>query len=125
MQESGGIENTSSLPGNNVTADLISRSKTLPDWELKRKIATKIFKVFGRPQVDLMATSGQVPAFFSELVEKEAMVIDAFTENRSRSSVAYVFPPPQILPLIMNRIYQSSRKNSFIVITPWMPKYIY
>ena len=68
-----------------------------------------------------MATSNssQVEQYFSALLDNRALGIDAFTKNWNRFMLAYIFPPPPMIELILNRIYQCSRDTSFIVITPW------
>ena len=105
-------------------ADLISRSKIMPDWHLNRSITQKLFMQLGTPQVDLMATSNsnQVNQFFSALVDDGAMDIDAFTRDWDQFNLAYVFPPPPMVELILNRIFQCSSSSRFIMITPWKPK---
>ena len=122
-------QNTKVIPvyirsAQHLHADLVSRKKILPDWHLSRNIAQKLFLMLGQPQVDLMATSVsyQVNNFYSALEEGEAMGIDAFTKDWSVFSLAYVFPPPPMVELILNRIFQCSGDSRFIVITPWKPK---
>ena len=105
-------------------ADLISRNKAMPDWHLARTIAQKLFMKLGYPQVDLMATSSshQVNQYYSALIDNAAIGIDVFTKDWDRFSLAYVFPPPPMVELILNRIFQCSGNSRFIVITPWKPK---
>ena len=105
-------------------ADLISRNKAMTDWHLARTIAQKLFMKQGYPQVDLMATSSshQVNQYYSALIDDGAIGIDAFTKDWDRFSLAYVFPPPQMVELILNRIFQCFGDSRFIVITPWKPK---
>ena len=47
------------------------------------------------------------------------MGIDAFTEDWDKFTLAYIFPPPPMVELVLNRIYQCSKNSSFILITPW------
>lgn len=122
-------QNTKVIPvyirsAQHLHADLISRRKIMPDWHLSRTIAQKLFIMLGQPQVDLMATSAsyQVNQYYSALEEGGAMGIDAFTKDWNRFSLAYVFPPPPMVELILNRIFQCSGGSRFIVITPWKPK---
>ena len=62
----------------------------------------------GYPQVDLMATasSKKVPLYYSALLDDEALGIDAFTKNWDRFNISYIFPPPPMAELDLNRIYQ-------------------
>ena len=110
-----------------IHADFVSRNKELPDWQLNRNTAAKVFATLGFPEVDLMATftSRQVPLYFSALVETESAGVDVFTRNWDNFSLAYVFPPPVMVELILNRIYQCKTSNTFIVITPWKPKAVW
>ena len=110
-----------------IHADFISRGKELPDWQLDRSIATKLFASLGHPQVDLMATetSKQVPFYYSALVDGESAGVDVFTKNWNEFTMAYVFPPPVMMELILNRIYQCNKSTSFIVISPWKPKAVW
>ena len=110
-----------------IHADFVSRNKELPDWQLNRNMAAKVFARLGYPEVDLMATlsSAQVPLYYSALVEEESAGVDVFTKNWDLFSLAYVFPPPVMMELILNRIYQSSKDTTFIVISPWKPKAVW
>ena len=105
-------------------ADLISRNKVLPDWHLNKTVARKLFNMLGQPEVDLMATSrsNQVPQYYSALLDKEALGVDVFTQNWNMWRLAYVFPNPAMVELILNRIYQCNQTCHFILITPWKPK---
>ena len=77
--------------------------------------------MFGVPEVDLMATasSTQLPRFFSAVQDRRAAAIDSFTEDWNKFSLAYIFPPPQMMELVLNRIYQCNKSTKFIVISPW------
>ena len=78
----------------------------------------------GYPQVDLMATSNskKVLFYYSALLDDEALGIDAFTKNWDQFSISYIFPPPPMAELVLNRIYQGSQDSRFILITRWFPK---
>ena len=75
----------------------------------------------GYPQVDLMATSSsrKVPLYYSALLDDGALGIDAFTKDWDRFSLSYIFPPPPIVELVLNRIYQCSQDSRFILVTRW------
>ena len=108
-------------------ADLISRNRVLPDWHLSRTIARNLFSMVGTPEVDLMATShsAQVPIYYSALTEDGAEGVDVFTQNWDEFSKLYVFPPPVMMELILNRVYQCNKETFFIVIGPWKPKAVW
>ena len=123
------VQNTKIIPvyvrsAQHLHADLVSRNRTMPDWHLSRPVAQKLVLSLGYPQVDLMATSNsnQVDLYFSALTDDRALGIDAFMEDWDRFTLAYIFPPPPMVELVLNRIYQCSRNSSFIlrwVRTPW------
>ena len=46
---------------------------------------------------------------------------DAFTEDWRKFTLAYIFPSPVMMELILNRIYQYSKESRFILIYPWKP----
>ena len=102
-------------------ADLISRKKVLPDWHLRKELAQKVFQVFGLPEVDLMATaaSAQVSTYISATQDSKALAVDAFTEDWNQFSLVYIFPPPQIIELVLKRIFHCKKSTTFIVISPW------
>merc|ERR1711888_290582 len=119
-------QNTKIIPvyirsAQHLHADFVSRDRVLPDWHLSEKVTKKLFQKMGLPQVDLMATSksNQVPFYYAALADQGALAIDAFTENWDRFKLSYIFPPPPIVELILNRIYQCNKDFSFILITPW------
>ena len=99
----------------------MSRNKFLSDWHLASDIAQKLFRSMGYPQVDLMATSSskQVPLYYSALLDDGALGIDAFTKDWDRFRLSYIFPPPPIVELVLNRIYQCSQDSRFILVTRW------
>ena len=97
-------------------ADLISRNKVMPDWHLDRAIAQKIFKLLDQPAT---SKSRQVDVYFAALEDDKANALDAFSEDWSRFRLAYIFPPPVMMELILNRIYQCLGESRFIVICPW------
>ena len=75
-------------------------------------------------EVDLMATSTspQVPVYFSALVDDQAEGVEVFTKNWDTFNLVYVFPPPVMMELILNRIYQCNTDTRFILVSPWKPK---
>ena len=91
-----------------IHADYVSRNRRLPDWHLAQELAKKIFNTWGWPEIDLMATrqSAQIGAYFSALVDQDAAGTDALVMNWNQFSRAYVFPPPVMLELILNKMFQ-------------------
>ena len=64
-------------------------------------IALKIFELWEKPEVDILATAAprQVSLYFSALRESEASRIDCFTQDWSKFKLVYVFPPPAMINL--------------------------
>ena len=107
-----------------IHADFISRGRVLPDWSLSKEVARRLFTLTGTPEIDLMATSAsrKVARYFSATVDEMAAGVDCFTQNWDEHSLSYVFPPPVMMELILNRIHQCKREHKFIVISPWKVK---
>ena len=55
-------------------------------------------------------------------MDNEVADLDVFTENWNQFKLAYVFPPPFMMELILNRVYKRLEESKFIVICPWKPK---
>lgn len=106
----------------NLIPDLLSRHKPLPDWSLDQTTVDRIFAQFGQPQIDLMATnrSKKVHTFYAvDRSDETAADIDALVMDWSVFGLAYLFPPPQILPDCLRKIQFSSRTSKFLIITPY------
>ena len=105
-------------------ADFLSRRRVLPDWQLQPGLASRIFALFGQPEVDLMATSQstQLVNYYSPLLDEEALAVDSLVQDWDKFRLNYVFPPPVMIELVLNRIYQCSYKTQFLLVTPWKPR---
>ena len=66
--------------------------------------------LLGQLEVDLMATS---KSHFAALEDNKATALEALTEDWSKFKLAYIFPPPVMMELIQNRIYQCSGNSKF------------
>ena len=104
----------------NLHADAASRLQSLPDWHLPRLIFDRIAILWGCPDIDLFATkeSSQVQRFFAWGRDEEAEAFDALAQLWN-FKLAYAFPPPQIIPRVLQKIEVSS--GTFILVTPFWP----
>ena len=104
-------------------ADFLSRRRILPDWNLQANVVEKIFAVFGLPEIDLMATkhSAQLSRYYSPLIEEEALEVDSMVQDWNRFKLNYIFPPPVMLELVLNRVFQCKKETRFLLVTPWKP----
>ena len=108
------------IPGKlNVLADSLSRpDRILPvEWSLDREIAHQIFSLWGTPQIDLFATrlNHLLPLFVSPVPDHRACAVDAMSLEW-KNLFAYAFPPFKLVPLVLNKIRDSSSR--FILIAP-------
>ena len=105
-------------------ADFLSRRRILPDWHLQPVLATRIFAQYGQPEIDLMATnqSTQLVKYYSPLLDEEALAVDSLVQDWDKFRVNYVFPPPVMIELVLNRIFQCNHLTQFLLVTPWKPR---
>ena len=110
----------------NLLADAASRFQSLPDWHLLPSIFSLICRRWGTPEIDLFATesSTQLTRFFAWGQARTAEAFDALLQPWN-FRMAYAFPPPPLLPRVLNKIAVST--GEFILITPlwktqkWFP----
>ena len=107
----------------NIVDDRASRFQEVEDWYLLPRVTRKIFRQWGTPEVDLMATahSAQVPAYFAfDRLDPLSRGTDAFAQTWE-FGLAYVFPPPPVILKTLSKIQQSPVDSVFLVILPWWP----
>ena len=104
----------------NLLADAASRFIDLPDWHLPSSIFNRISDRWSKPQIDLFATmeSTHLPRFFAWGNDEGAEAFDALAQSWD-FHLAYAFPPPPLLPRVIDKIAAST--GSFILITPFWP----
>ena len=111
------------IPGRlNRTADLYSRRDQVvnTEWMLHQDLLQRVISLWGRPTVDLMATSltHRLPLYVSPYPDKHALAVDAMAMSWSGLD-AYVFPPwTMILPLLTKL-----RREECVLtaVLPWWP----
>ena len=105
-------------------ADFLSRRKVIPDWHLNPNLVQKLFLICGKPQIDLMATSqsAQLPLYYSPMLDENAMAVDSLVQNWDKFVLNFVFPPPVMVELVLNRIHQCKSSTTFLVVSQWTPR---
>ena len=82
-------------PGvDNVCADYLSQNVADPmEWSLDRQMVRHLFKMWGRPQIDLfvLAFNTHLPLWYSQTYYLEAITLDALLQLWTGLSL-YVFP---------------------------------
>ncbi|KAI5644926.1 reverse transcriptase (RNA-dependent DNA polymerase) domain-containing protein [Phthorimaea operculella] len=116
------------LPGRyNGIADRLSRNRPVPEWHLLPQASAALFKIWGVPDVDLFASKRSAvvrPYVTWDKGDKNALFCDAFSQ-RWQFRLAWVFPPPNLMPRVLNHL--NSAEGKFIVIAPnwtqcsWLP----
>ena len=105
-------------------ADFLSRRKVIPDWHLLTYLVQNLFLMCGMPDIDLMAThsSAQLPLYYAPTQDEEALATDSMVQDWDKFTNNFVFPPPVMMELVLNRIHQCKTTTSFLVVSPWKPR---
>uniref|UniRef100_A0A8D8YZ93 Polyprotein P3 n=1 Tax=Cacopsylla melanoneura TaxID=428564 RepID=A0A8D8YZ93_9HEMI len=108
------------IPGKfNSLADALSRQAPLPDWHALPLLTKLVFHRWGVPDIDLFATyqSKVVPRYVSlDPLDRQAAFIDAFSKDWKDWKLAWVFPPPPLLPQVLHHLNRAT--GLFIVVAP-------
>ena len=101
----------------------------IADWSLKESVARKVFRRFGNPDIDLMATqaSRKVPRFISRCRgDKETIVLDSMSSKVKWDEweLPYLFPPFSLIGRCLQKIREQEVRR-IIVIIPWQPQALY
>ena len=107
----------------NVIADHLSRpNQPIPtEWSLHPEIVSRIFRVWGTPEVDMFATlsNSHLPRFMSPVPEPRALAVDALSQDWQGRSI-YMFPPFPLLNRVMQKL-RSTQVAEVIFVAPWWP----
>jgi hypothetical protein len=111
------------IPGRlNILADALSRRNVVPltEWTLNMDVCSILFQLWGRPFVDLFATSAnkRLHHFFSPLPDPLAWGMDALSHDWN-GMYAYLFPPFTLLLSALRKVSESS--GLFLLIAPRWP----
>ena len=100
------------IPGRlNVLAVRLSRQRQIlpAEWSLAPAVASRCWKVWGRPHLDLFATedNAKLPLFVSPYQDPTAWDTDALSLSWSGMWV-YAFPPFALLPEVLQKVMTES-----------------
>jgi len=108
----------------NVLADQLSRKDQAiqTEWTLNPQVVEMIFTKWGRPLIDLCATTlnTQCQLYVSPVPDPQALGVDCLSMD-FQGLEAYVFPPHQILQKILQKFISASHCR-LIVVAPWWPQ---
>ncbi|XP_053092882.1 LOW QUALITY PROTEIN: uncharacterized protein LOC113526632 [Pangasianodon hypophthalmus] len=109
------------IPGRlNTGADALSRQGPIPgEWRLHPEVVERIWRVFGRAQVDLFATqeTSHCPLWFS-LTHPAPLGLDAMAQAWLRLHL-YAFPPVALLPGVLERVRRDGVR--LLLVAPFWP----
>ena len=129
VQDHGMVIRARHIPGVlNRLADLLSRGDRVvqTEWTLDPRVAHRIFAIWGRPHLDLMAIrlSAQLPTFVSPVPDDLAFAVDAMSLSWDHMD-AYVFPP---WPMIQGVLTKAQLHQCLLTAvlprwpnSPWFP----
>ncbi|CAH2217847.1 jg643 [Pararge aegeria aegeria] len=107
------------LPGvYNTEADKLSRNQIGSEWHLQERATSKIFELWGTPNIDLFASqSAHVVQNYAtlDLSDLNSCFHDAFS-TYWRYELAWIFPPPGLLPRVLQHL--NSAEGRYIIIAP-------
>ena len=107
----------------NTYADLLSRPKLYmaTEWSIHPKITQSLFSHWGTPQMDLFASkhNHKLPIYCSLIPDSQALHIDSLSFAWD-NIIGYAYPPPRLLPLVLNHI--ESHSCQIILIAPLWPR---
>lgn len=111
------------VPGHlNVLADLLSRRHQViqTEWQLHKEVVKLLSDKWGDPNIDLFATrlNHQMLLYVSPVPDPGAWAVDALSIEWNNLS-AYAFPPPQILPQVLEKVRQCSNLRLILVAPMW------
>ena len=119
------------LPGlANIESDALSRGKTQDEWFLLPLVATKIFRIYEEPDVDLFASkdTAQLTKYFSiDRFDHQSLGVDALAHQWD-FGVMYAFPPPSLILSVLQKFRRSTGK--LLLIAPfwidahWFPELV-
>ena len=108
----------------NVVADTLSREgQIIPtEWTLNAQVCEKLWRLWGRPQVDLFATSltKRLPVYCSPHLDPNALGVDAFLQSWENLD-GYAFPPFAIIRQVINKL-RLSKNCRITLVAPWWPQ---
>ena len=113
----------------NVLADRLSRPNTVlaTEWTLNKSTFLNLCQLWGNPDLDLFATrvNYRLQTFVSPMRDPQAYAVDALSLDW-KDMFVYAFPPPRLLPRVMQKARETHRLKMLLVAPfwprmPWFP----
>lgn len=110
------------IPGQkNVFADAASRRSFRDEYYLRRFAFDQIVQRWGRPSIDLFATSenNMLPRFYSWKADMKTLAIDAFAQTWNRERLPYAHPPIRLIPKIIQKCREEGIRELILILPNW------
>ena len=110
-----------------MEAYFLSWDWLLPEWHLLPRVAQAAFRLWGLPEVDLLASSRSIQCQHYFTLETPlplgALGLNAFS-HPWKFQVSYVFPPPALVPLVLSKFlaeHVNGQLRLLLLVAPcWM-----
>jgi len=108
----------------NCLADALSRGQLPPEWHLLPPAVFQIAAVWGHPSLDLFASryAHVCPRYVSnDASDPSAVWVNAFARPW-QSELFWTFPPPHLIPQVLQQLQLGDSHGTFVLITPFWVK---
>ena len=111
------------VPGRlNTRADCLNRANQLlpGEWALNPHVCQQLWKVWGRPMVDLFATrdNHKLPLFYSPMQDDLSVGTDALSQ-RWDGMLLFAYPPASLISSIIRKLEESVDVRLVLVALNW------
>ena len=111
------------VPGHlNVLADSLSRKdQLLPgEWSLNPNVCQKLWKIWGRPTLDLFAlsTNTKLPLYFSPIADDQSIGLDALSQRWDGQEV-YAYPPTTLIQAVLLKLARAEETRMILIAPAW------
>ena len=109
-------------PGvDNELADFLSRNRPDPgEWSLSSRAAKMLFRIWGKPQIDLFATADncKAPTWYSRRLSPGSSAVDAFSQGWKGWKI-YAFPPISQIQRVLIKIRDEGVEDAIVLVPHW------
>ena len=114
------------IPGRlNIIADQLSRTgKVLAtEWMLHSTVFKAVCQTWETPNIDMFATAytHKLPTYFSPIPDPHCLGVDALSQSWE-GFVGYAFPPPSLIPLVLNKLELHKHCTLILIVPKWERK---
>ena len=94
------------------------------EWRLGHEALDILFSAFGQPLLDVCATrdNAVTTIFVSPCPDERAWKVDALSLDWSDLGLVYAFPPPALVPRILDKIRSSSNTTVILIASEHLSK---